>query len=95
MVVVGSSEALVSTQKIFFPLASPVLIGPWPSLMDFSIHRHLLGLLGWGISPTQTLNITRRKNPEDQHFHTLTPLVYLSFRLSESAFEPVCIKNRQ
>jgi hypothetical protein len=21
--------------------------------MDFSIHRHLVGLLGWGISPTQ------------------------------------------
>jgi hypothetical protein len=30
-------------------------IGPWPSLMDFSIHRHLVGLLGWGISPTQGL----------------------------------------
>jgi hypothetical protein len=24
------------------------------ALMDFSIHRHLLGLLGWGISPTQS-----------------------------------------
>jgi len=23
--------------------------------MDFSIHRHLVGLLGWGISPTQGL----------------------------------------
>jgi hypothetical protein len=40
---------------LFFPLASTVLIGPWPSLMDFSTHRHLVGLLGWGISPTQGL----------------------------------------
>jgi hypothetical protein len=40
---------------IFFQLASTVLIGPWPSLMDFSIHRHLVGLLGWWISPTQGL----------------------------------------
>jgi hypothetical protein len=39
----------------FFQLASTVLIGPWPSLMDFSIHRHLVGFLGWGISPTQSL----------------------------------------
>jgi hypothetical protein len=39
----------------FFPMASTVRIGPWPSLMDFSIHRHLVGLLGWGISPTQGL----------------------------------------
>jgi hypothetical protein len=36
----------------FFQLASTALIGPWHSLMDFSIHRHLVGLLGWGISPT-------------------------------------------
>jgi hypothetical protein len=36
-----------------FQLTSTVFIGPWPSLMDFSIHRHLVGLLGWGISPTQ------------------------------------------
>jgi hypothetical protein len=27
--------------------------GPRPSLMDFSIHRHLVGLFGWGIRPTQ------------------------------------------
>jgi hypothetical protein len=39
--------------SFFFQLASTVLIGPWPSLMDFSIHRHLVGLLGWGISPRQ------------------------------------------
>jgi hypothetical protein len=44
-----------SDEKFFFLLASPVLIGPWPSLMDFSIHRHLVGLFGWGISPTQGL----------------------------------------
>jgi hypothetical protein len=41
---------------MFFQLASTVLIcRPWPSLMDFSIHRHLVGLLGWGISQMQSL----------------------------------------
>jgi hypothetical protein len=30
---------------VFFRLASTVLIGPWPSLMDILIHRHLVGLL--------------------------------------------------
>jgi hypothetical protein len=47
--------------NFFFPLASTVLIGPWPSLMDFSIHRHLVGLLGWGISPTQIYSSTKDK----------------------------------
>jgi hypothetical protein len=36
----------MSYKEFFFQLASTVLIGPWPSLMDFSIHRHLVGLLG-------------------------------------------------
>jgi hypothetical protein len=44
-----------SPSVIFFQLASTVLIcGPWPSLMDFSIHRHLIGLLCWEINPTHT-----------------------------------------
>jgi hypothetical protein len=52
----------------FFQLASTVCMGPWPSLMDFSIHRHLIGLLGWGISPTQGLY----QNTET-HRHTSMP----------------------
>jgi hypothetical protein len=47
--------SFVPSLTFFFQLASTVLIGPWPSLMDFSIHRHLVGLLGWGISQTQGL----------------------------------------
>jgi hypothetical protein len=46
---------------LLLPLASTVLIGPWPSLMDLSIHRHLVGLRGWGISPAQVLMYLVRK----------------------------------
>jgi hypothetical protein len=36
--------------------------------MDFSIHRHLVGLLGWGISPTQHDNeFTHTKFYERYH----------------------------
>jgi hypothetical protein len=59
---------------IFFPLASTVLIyGPWPSLMDFSIHRHLVGLLGWGISPTQDLNRHTGQHNTETRRHTSMP----------------------
>jgi hypothetical protein len=42
-------------RHFFFHWLLQSLSDPWPSLMDFSIHRHLVGLLGWGISLTQTL----------------------------------------
>jgi hypothetical protein len=46
---------------------------PWPSLMDFSIHRHLVGLLGWGISPMQGLyRHTGQRNTETRS-HTSMP----------------------
>jgi hypothetical protein len=32
--------------------------------MDFSIHRYLVGLLGWGISPTQAKLIIMKINME-------------------------------
>jgi hypothetical protein len=54
-ILLGDKENL-QWNIFFFQLASTVLIcRPWPSLMEFSIHRHLVGLLGWGISPTQGL----------------------------------------
>jgi hypothetical protein len=45
----------VNVIQFFLQLASTVLIGPWPSLMDLLIHRHLVRFLGWGISPTQNV----------------------------------------
>jgi hypothetical protein len=52
-----NSRRLASVLTKFFPLASTVLIGPWHSLMDFSIHRHLVGLLGWGFRSNELLGI--------------------------------------
>jgi hypothetical protein len=57
----------------FFPLASTVLIGSWPSLMDFSIHRHLVGLLGWGIGPTQDLYRNTGQHNTETRRHTSMP----------------------
>jgi hypothetical protein len=54
----GRMMLFLGPLSFIFKLASTVLIGPWPSLMDFSIHRHLVGLLGWGISPTQRASFT-------------------------------------
>jgi hypothetical protein len=62
-----------SLSYFFFPLASTVLIGPWPSLMDFSIHRHLVGLLGWGISPTQGLYLHRTTQHRNTQTHIHAP----------------------
>jgi hypothetical protein len=45
----------------------------WPSLMDFSIHRHLVGLLGWGISPTQGLNRNTGQHKTETRRHTSMP----------------------
>jgi hypothetical protein len=59
--------------NIFFQLASTVLIGPWLSLMDFSIHRHLVGLLGWGISPTQDLYRNTGQHNTETRRHTYMP----------------------
>jgi hypothetical protein len=57
----------------FFLLASTVLIGPWPSSMDFSIHRHLVGLLGWGISPAQGLYRNTGQHNTERRLHTSMP----------------------
>jgi len=54
----------------FFQLASTVLIRPWPSLMDFSIHRYLVGLLGWGISPMQGLYLHTGQHNTETRRHT-------------------------
>jgi hypothetical protein len=59
------------SDNFFFQLASIVLCGPWSSLMDFSIHRNLVRLLGWGISPTQGLyrhRTTQHRNTQT-HIH--------------------------
>jgi hypothetical protein len=70
-------------------LASTVLIcGPWPSLMDFSIHNHLVGLLGWGISPTQGLyRHTGQHNPETRR-HTSMPQAGFEHWLLRPVFLP-------
>jgi hypothetical protein len=47
--------------------------GPWPSLMDFSIHRHLVGLLGWGISPTRGLYRHTGQHNTETRRHTSMP----------------------
>jgi hypothetical protein len=40
--------------------------------MDFSIHRHLVGLLGWGISPTQVVYVTPFYYRNEVHkYHTI------------------------
>jgi hypothetical protein len=44
--IVRYDHSVLAENTFFLQLASTVLIGPWPSLMDFSIHRHLVGLLG-------------------------------------------------
>jgi hypothetical protein len=62
-----------SPNIIFFQPASTVLIGPWPSLMDFSIHRHLVGLLGWGISQTQGLYRNAGQHNTETRTHTSMP----------------------
>jgi hypothetical protein len=65
----------------FFPLASTVLTDlAWPSLMDFSIHRHLVGLLGWGISPIQGLYQNTGQHNTETRRHTSMP---------RAGFEPV------
>jgi hypothetical protein len=59
--------------SIFFQLVSTVLIRPWPSLMDFSIHRYLVGLLGWGISPKQGLYPNTGQHNTETRRHTSMP----------------------
>jgi hypothetical protein len=71
----------LDTVFFFFPLASTVLIVPWPSLMDFSIHRHFVGFLGWGISPTQGIyrNRTQHRNTQTHvHAPSRTRTCYLN-----------------
>jgi hypothetical protein len=46
---------------------------PWPSLMDFLIHRHLVGLLGWGIIPMQGLYRHTRQHNTVTCRHTSMP----------------------
>jgi hypothetical protein len=41
--------------------------------MDFSIHRHLVGLLGWGISPTQSLYRNTGQHNTETRRHTSIP----------------------
>jgi hypothetical protein len=68
----GNEEICVYVS--FFQLASTVLIcGPWPSLMDFSIHRHVVGLLSWGISPTQGLYQHAGQHNTETRRHTSMP----------------------
>jgi hypothetical protein len=67
------TSSLLFSSSIFFQLASTVLIGPWPSLMDFSIHRHLVGLLGWGISPMQGLYRHTEQHNTETHRHASMP----------------------
>jgi hypothetical protein len=57
----------------FFQLASTVLTGPWSFLMDFSIHRHLIGLLGWGISPTKGLYLHTGQDNTNTQTHIPAP----------------------
>jgi hypothetical protein len=72
----------------FFPLASTVLIRAWPSLMDFLIHRHLVGLLGWGISPTQGLYRNKGQHNTETRRHTSCDLnVQAVVALDRSATE--------
>jgi hypothetical protein len=85
--------------RTYFPLPSTVLIRPWPSLMDFSIHRHLVGLLGWGISPTQgvyrntgqhnteTLRHTSMPRALFEHAISMLKLSYTVHDLDRSALE--------
>jgi hypothetical protein len=54
-VISGIEVSKISSVGSFFHLASTVLIGPWSSLTELSIHKHLVGLLGWGISSTQSV----------------------------------------
>jgi hypothetical protein len=73
IIIINSCLLLLLLLLLFQLASSTVLIGPWPSLMYFSIHRHLVGLLGWGISPTQGLYRNTGQHSTETRRHTSMP----------------------
>jgi hypothetical protein len=59
----------IDLHYFFFPLVSTVLIGPWPSLMDFPIHRHF-GRTPWLGDQSNTRPLTKHRTI--QHRNTQT-----------------------
>jgi hypothetical protein len=60
---------------IFFKRHLQSFMDLWPTLMGFSIYtqRHLVGLLGWGISPTQGLYRHRTTQHRNTRTHIHAP----------------------